>query len=252
MNRPLLAGLAVAALLVASPASAQLDRYDDADLKRKIEQKLAVSAALGDDRLTVSVFEGVATVSGVVDTLYESWQARNLVAGITGIVAYESRLQLEPRVIPDASLAAAVRRAVDDRVLPGPTTGSIEVSVAAEGVVTLGGKLRDGRRRLDARAAAAKVEGVREIVDRIETPKATDEEIEKRLASQLAGGTLAPIEGHVEVLVEDGVVTLSGTTPRLSEAMAAEERALGVNGVLGVVNEIVVERPTGRVKVIRP
>lgn len=246
-----MAGLAVAALLASLPAVAQLDRYDDDDLRRKVEQKLAGSPALGDDRLTVVVVAGVASVSGTVDTLHESWQARDLVASVVGILGYEGRLQLEPRAIPDASLATVVRRAVDDRVVPGPTTGRLEITVA-EGVVTLGGTLKDARRRFDARAAAAKQPGVRGVLDAIVTPEASDEEIETGLAALLAGGTLAPIAGRIEVAVEEGVVTLAGTAPRLSEALAAEERALGVNGVRSVVNAIVVERPTREIKVLRP
>lgn len=237
--------------LVLPSALAQPAGHTDAELKAKLAQRLAQDPALMDDRLEVSVSNGVARVSGTVDTLWEAWKVREDVSAIFGVLDYEPQVSLESEGIPDASLGAAVGDALDRRLLSNPEVGTISASVQA-GVVTLTGTVRDSRKRFEAREAVARQPGVRQIVDELLSPEAPDEEIQKAVVAILAGGTGLPVSGKVTTRVEDGVVTLTGTVPLLSARWQAEETAWGVNGVRAVVNELTVDPPSREIKVVRP
>lgn len=241
----------LAVLLLVPSAFAQWGAATDDDLQAKIEQRLSRDAALQDDRLTVSVSEGVVTVSGAVDTLWETWKARDDAAGIFGVVGFESELTIEDRGLPDSSLQSAVDDALRARLLANPEVGAIAASVQ-EGVVTLTGTVRDARKRFEARDAAAKQPGVRQVVDQLQSPPSTDDLIKRSVTAILAGGTGTPISGDIDIMVEDGIVTLSGTTALLSGLYSAEERVLGINGVTGVVLQLAVKPPSREMKTLRP
>lgn len=225
--------------------------YDDGTLQSKIATKLSQDAALQDDQLTVAVSNGVVTVSGTVDTLWETWKARDDAASVFGVVGFESQLTIEDRGVPDSSLQNAVEDALRRNLLASPQVGTIEASVQ-NGVVTFTGTVRDARKRYDARDAAGKQPGVKQVVDQLQSPASTDDLIQQSVASILAGGTGTPISGDIRTTVEDGVVTLSGTTLLLSGIYGAEERVMGVNGVTGVVLQLTVQPPSREVKTLRP
>ena len=243
---------ALLVLLFAVPgASPQSGGDPDADLKAKIAQRLSQDAALMDDQFEVSVSSGVASVSGTVDTLWEAWKVREGVSGIFGVVEYEPRISLEGEGVPDSALMTAVSDALSRRLLDAPEVGTITAS-AEGGVVTLSGAIRDARKRFEAREAVARVRGVQRIVDELQSPEAADDVIQRAVAAILAGGTGRPVGGVVTTLVEDGVVTLTGTVPLLSSRWEAAETAWGVNGVRGVENRLKVAPPSRDVKVVRP
>ncbi|MCU0223652.1 MAG: BON domain-containing protein [Acidobacteria bacterium] len=223
----------------------------DSEMRAKIAQRLAGDPVLQDDRLTVEVADGVATVSGTVDTLYESWKVRDDVVAVFGVVGYQPLLSLENAGIPDSVLTTAVGDALSRRLLDSPEVGSIVASVDA-GVVTLSGTLRDSRKRFDARDAVARVSGVKRVVDQLLSPEAPDDEIQKAVAAILAGGTGKPVGGQITTQVDGGIVTLTGTVPLLSSSYQAEELAWGVNGVRGVESRLTVDPPSHGVKVTRP
>ena len=240
------------ALLPAFPAAyAQTGGYPDSDLQARLAQRLTQDPALQDDRLDVSVSNGVVTVSGTVDTLYEAWKVRDNVSAIFGVVGFESQVSLEDQSVPDASLTTAVTDALGRRLLDNPEVGSITAS-AQGGVVTLAGTVRDARKRFDARDAVARERGVRRVVDELVSPEAADDEIQKAVAAILAGGTGKPVSGSVTTRVTEGVVSLTGTVPLLSALYQAEELAWGVNGVRGVENQLTVTPPSREVKTVRP
>jgi osmotically-inducible protein OsmY len=238
-------------LLVLPAAFPQGAGYGDSDVRSKIEQRLAGDPALQDDRLTVEVADGVVTVSGAVDTLYEAWKVRDDAAAIFGVVGYQPQVSLENAGVPDSALATAISDALSRRLLDTPEVGSITATAQA-GVVTLTGSVRDSRKRFEARDAVARVAGVQQVVDQLLSPDAPDDEIQKAVAAILAGGTGTPIGGRITTQVDGGVVTLNGTVPLLSTRYQAEEIAWGVNGVRGVESQLTVVPPSRDVKVLRP
>jgi osmotically-inducible protein OsmY len=128
---------------------------------------------------------------------------------------------------------------------PGVDAAQVGVSVAG-GVVTLQGTVPTFRQKWLAERLARHLPTVRAVANDLEVarPEATktDGAIAQAVANALEWDLVIP-PGRVKATVRHGWVTLSGTTTWQFQRAAAEHAALGVEGVKGVANAIVVRMP---------
>ena len=120
----------------------------------------------------------------------------------------------------------------------------IDVSVE-EGVVTLKGSVPFYARKVAALEAAHRVKGVLDVADEIEVStdgRFDDSEIAYALRQSLEWDVLVPDE-DIRSTVADGWVTLEGEVSNLREREDAEEAALKIRGVVGVINMLIVRPP---------
>ncbi len=225
------------ALLVTSAGAAP---PTDGELAASIAGRLGGAKGLSRELVRVSVTDAVATLSGVVSTLEKSWRAAEVAGRTPGIVEVVDRLTVREAGRPDAEILEQVRRELaSDR-----ETSGLDLTPSVEGgSVTLTGRIADARKRFAARAAAARAPGVVAVVDRIETPPASDERIREGIAAQLSGAVGSGADGTYDLEVNDGVVTLRGTAPTVSARQAAARIALSVNGARDLVDEVKVVPP---------
>jgi osmotically-inducible protein OsmY len=126
----------------------------------------------------------------------------------------------------------------------GVSATALEVD-AVDGVVTIHGKVSTLAERARAEAAVRRLDGVREVRNRLKVvPQRTGPAEEARDESIKEGveGTLAlyPLLKDVKVAsVTKGVVLLVGRTANLDDTLKAVEYALACPGVRGVTSEIV-------------
>ncbi len=225
--------LLVSAALAAGPAAASVP--SDAELAAAVAQRFAGAKGLSRELLRVSVQQGVASISGVVSDLSRSWRAREVAGGVAGIIEIVDRTTVRSAGRPDAEILSAV----ETELREDKATARLPVAAAVEaGRVTLTGTIADGRRRFDARQAAARVPGVVAVVDRLETPPADDERIRQWAAAQLDGSAGEGVDGRYELAVAAGVVTLRGTAPTVRARDLAARTVLGINGVKELVDEV--------------
>jgi osmotically-inducible protein OsmY len=129
-----------------------------------------------------------------------------------------------------------------------PTIKAAEIGVAVkDGVVTLSGYVDSYVKKWAAERAAARVFGVRAVVEEIEVRlpgslKRSDEDIAGAVANVLEWNVLVPYD-RVKVHVRDGVVTLSGEVDWVYQKFAAEEAVRYLMGVVWFGNQITV-KPT--------
>jgi osmotically-inducible protein OsmY len=122
----------------------------------------------------------------------------------------------------------------------------IGVSVR-DGLVTLDGHVETYWQKRAAETAVARVKGVKGIAERLEVRlplhmRRSDEEIAVAAVNRLEwDGALPP--DAVQVLVQDGIVTLSGTVAHHYQVLAAAWAVQPLWGVMGVANEISVRGP---------
>ena len=122
---------------------------------------------------------------------------------------------------------------------------NVRVSVDANGIATLSGKVELFEYKADADRMTHKVKGVTAVRNDIEVGGATvsDAEIAKKLAPQLAFSR----EGYgnvfdaIQLKIEDGVVTLGGHVHDYPSRDAALGIAATMPGVKDVVDEIAVD-----------
>lgn len=122
--------------------------------------------------------------------------------------------------------------------------GDLGVSVN-NGIVTLSGSIPSYAEKWAAEAAVRKVAGVTAIVNKIEVKLFSsfikdDQDIAKAAVNAFKWNVWVPDES-IQVMVEDGWVTLSGKVNYDYQKKAAENSVRHLAGVRGVTNEIAVE-----------
>jgi osmotically-inducible protein OsmY len=128
-----------------------------------------------------------------------------------------------------------------------PRVDHADVGVAVvDGVVTLSGFVKSYPEKLAAENAARRVAGVKAIAEEIKVrlpsePKSADHEIAKRIVDLFSWNVSIPEEG-IQVKVEHGWVTLTGTVDWFYQSEEARRAASRVTGVIGVNNLIAVKR----------
>jgi len=139
--------------------------------------------------------------------------------------------------IPDARIALAV----EDEILGGTVTGGGRIEVTSMGgIVTVKGTVDDLLTRKRAIDLAATIKGVRGVIDQLEVlPRRgrSDRRIELDVRQALLRDPAT--EAHeVDVSVDAGLATLTGTVQSWAEKQLCLEAAYGVPGVLDVVDDL--------------
>lgn len=145
---------------------------------------------------------------------------------------------------PDRDLA----HAVEAELLWEPRLSSAGLVVTAhDGAVTLQGTVESLAERHAALTAAWRIRGVRALSDTIKVEihrhqKRSDDEIAVLAAHRFAGNLQIP-QKSIRIAVKNGWITLSGQVPKGFQSQAAEHDLLGLPGIVGIRNEIVIKSP---------
>lgn len=116
--------------------------------------------------------------------------------------------------------------------------------IVSDGIVTLSGSVDNLPAKLGAETAALRVSGVRAVVNNIEVKLSTDnrrsdEDIARAASTALDWNILLP--KNLQVVVEDGWITLTGKVQWQIQRNAARDAVARLTGVKGVTNNIVVK-----------
>lgn len=128
-----------------------------------------------------------------------------------------------------------------------PTLSATEIQVCAkDGIVTLSGSVPHYAEKQAAERAVQRVEGVKAIAEELEVNlsgihKRSDTEIAASVVEGLKWHVWIP--SHVQAIVENGWVTLTGEVTWGFQRQSAEEAIRFQSGVLGVSNNITL-KPT--------
>ena len=124
-----------------------------------------------------------------------------------------------------------------------PSVDAADIGVAVEdGIVTLTGHVPTYAQKSTAEEVVRRVKGVKGIAEEIEvrplgTGQTADDEIAKRAVSTIGWISSIP-EGAVQVKVQKGWVTLTGSVDWQYQRAAAADAVRALGGVLGVSNKI--------------
>jgi osmotically-inducible protein OsmY len=127
-----------------------------------------------------------------------------------------------------------------------PAINSAEIGVAVkDGVVTLSGQVGTYAEKIEAEHAAVRVFGVKALAVEMEVELAghstrTDSEVARSVENVLEWTTCMP-KNAVKVMVENGIVTLSGDVHFQYQRQAAVGAICGLFGVKGVNDEILIK-----------
>jgi len=208
MTRVGLTGV-VGALLLAAPAMAS-----DADLQKRVENRLARAGLDERGNVQVSVKDGVVTLEGFTLTVDARRDAERAAGKESKQV--ESRLVVRPQeAVPDAEL----QKRAADAILREPRYGVFDsVGVAAkDGVVHLQGSVRQPWLKDSFDRRVAEVDGVRDIRNeiRIAPTSIYDDRLRVQLYGLIYGDDMFAryanwADPPIRIVVENGKVTLTG------------------------------------------
>jgi osmotically-inducible protein OsmY len=241
--------LALAGTLCFSSLSTSASTLNDMELRSNVETSIRGTAQTANLHLKISVENAVAIPEGVVRDLNQADDVCDLASKVKGILGVDrSKLRPEFPASGDEEIASRVSRMLFS--VPKFASSSMRVAVT-DGVVTLTGAIKNAAWRGEIRRLCGGIQGVVEVVDRLETPETPDAKIQRVLESIFGVRVVPRFPGYVAAVVKDGVVTLEGHVPRLYDKQAAEFDAWGINGVRKMDNRLVVRSATA-IRVINP
>jgi osmotically-inducible protein OsmY len=213
----------------------------DTELARRVRVELDWNPRIDATGLATSVQDGIVTLAGQVDTYAQKKAAVTAVHEISGVldVADEVQVRLQGRATTDQGIALGVRAALQwDVFVPDERIRS----TVSGGWVTLEGKVDRWQQREDAVRCVERLSGVVGVTNEIEVDPPAVDAVRIRTSIQDAITRRAQREGrNVDVLVRDGVVTLSGRVDSWVEKDSLGRLAAYSPGVKRVVNEVVVD-----------
>jgi hyperosmotically inducible periplasmic protein len=224
-------------------ASAAAGRYDQAI------QEQALKILTSKDKwkgITANTEDGIVTLEGSVKLYIDKVDAARKVSKINHADGVRNHIRVETNV-PDAELQAKLSDKLSyDRIGYGIMFNALNLKVE-DGVVTIGGDVRDYPGRDSAVAIVETTPGVKDVIDEINVlPTSTfDDDLRIRVARAIYGQStmrkyaMVP-EKPIRIIVDKGHVTLYGVVDSKMDKQIAETQAKSVSGAFSVDNKLVV------------
>ena len=209
----------------------------DPEIHQDVRAELVLHQDDGKRSVEISVYHGVVSLSGLVDSYAQKWAIDRAVRRIVGVRDLHDYLHVRPpeEAAPvDRQLERAANRALrwDARVPKG-----LRANVRG-GVVRLTGAVERFRQREAAEEAVRNLMGVRDVVNDIALlpappPPALTREVEAALERRLG-----PASRIISVTAAQGVVTLRGLVPTFALLGQIERAVWAIPGITRIDNEL--------------
>ncbi len=215
----------------------------DQDITQAISEHLIDDSAVDANRIDVSTYEGIVTLSGTVNNLLARDRAVRLVESMRGVRSVVNNIEV---TVPNRS-DSKIRQDINDALLYNKATESFEIDVSVNDMTaTLSGQVDSWQEKLLAEKVAKGVKGVKDIENNIDVEydtDRTDSDIKADIERMLRWDTLVD-HTLIDVNVSDGTVKLSGIVGSAAEKRKARYGAW-VAGVEDVnADELSVQRWT--------
>jgi osmotically-inducible protein OsmY len=219
----------------------------DKELKEAVVDQLFWDDRVDAASITVSVDDGRVTLEGQVDSYQVRDAAVDTAWSVTGVDWVNDQLQItetgtgEENVFLKVNVETALDLNEDIKV------GNLTVQTNGDGTVTLSGAVDSYWKKVRAEEIASGVKGVSVVVNNIqvsENESVSDRMIRADIVDSLERNSDVRRD-NVNVTVEQGRVTLSGTVDSWLAYTQAEEAARFTVGVEDVRNNLEIEPPRG-------
>jgi osmotically-inducible protein OsmY len=212
----------------------------DEDIQREVLLELKWDAKIAPNEIGVAVKNGVATLTGKVDTFTKKWAAERAALRVRGVkgVANEIEVRIPASNQPtDPEIAEAAARALAlDSLVP---EDAIKVTVS-RGWVTLRGEVEWQHERHEAERVVRHLRGVKGVSNLVTLRPRSEPspaELRKKIEDALVRTAETDAE-NITVTTDGSKVILSGTVRSWAERREAERVAWLAPGVTEVENRI--------------
>jgi osmotically-inducible protein OsmY len=212
----------------------------DEDIQREVHLELKWDARIAPNEIGVAVKNGVATLTGEVDTFSKKWAAERAALRVRRVkgVANEIEVRLpSPDQPTDTEITEAATRALAlNSVVP---EDAIKVTVS-RGWVTLRGEVPWQYQRYEAERVVRNLRGVRSVSNLVTVRPRTGpspDELRRKIEDALVRTAETDAES-ITVTTDGNKIILSGTVRSWAERREAERVAWLAPGVAEVENRI--------------
>ena len=207
----------------------------DQEVEQDIQAELIHKLGKASDGIGVKVRTGLVTLTGHAASYSQkiaAQEAAHRVPGVKDVANDIEVLDFGVNVRSDTEIARAVRGALEwDVLLPEDRI----VSTVSGGFVTLEGSVQSFNQRNDAEYAVSRLPGVRGVYNKLAVlPEGVDpRDLQAKIEEALERRAVREAE-RIQVSVDRGTVTLSGTVQSLDEKHAIIGLASHATGVKSV------------------
>jgi len=206
-------GLMLFGLVAASPQN----ELNDREIADAIETECRFDHAINVNHLDVEVLNGIATLKGTVNNLQARNRATKIAELVKGVRSVSNQITVDPPVVlSDEGIEENIRHAL----MSDPATDSYEVWVESNNkLVTLTGTVDSYQEKELCEVVASSVKGVVDLKNEIDVRyemERPDAEIRAEIKQALKWDVLVD-DGLINVMVNDGQVTLSGIVGSAAE-----------------------------------
>jgi len=137
---------------------------DDPSIASAAVAAIKANLPICADRIKVVVSDGLLTLEGHLEWNYERERAEEAVRPLRGVRMVNNQLRIEPRVEP-----LEIKRRIEEAFRRSAELDAEAITVTAEGRdVTLRGKVRSWKERLQAQQTAWSAPGVASVQDNLD------------------------------------------------------------------------------------
>jgi osmotically-inducible protein OsmY len=208
----------------------------------KIRDQLLMDSRIDAKKIVVEVSNGTVHLSGTVDSLAALSAAEIAARTIESVKQVDNRIKIrypgDTPVITDEKISENVLNAI--RMDRNIRSELVKVSVEG-GVVTLYGSVDSYWSKVRSEEIISSISGVVQIINNltvVPTVSMDDNTIAQQIREALQRMAEINLES-ITIVVEKGVVTLTGKVPHWNAYYSAEFAARNTDGVLDVRNELI-------------
>jgi osmotically-inducible protein OsmY len=216
---------------------------DDQSLQHAVVEELTWARHVDAAGITVTVHDGIVSLSGHVRTLSEKRHANRCVWHLQGVIGVRDEIAVQPPEAhrhSDAELTNRAARTLEwDALIPA---GAINATAMA-GVITLTGTVDEPHFRTEAEERVQQLAGVVRVDNQIVVRAPAD--VAVGLAEKVRRALVRHSEldsSSITVEVRGEQVTLTGSVPSFVQRRIAVNAAWAAPGVIDVVDRLQVHR----------
>ena len=219
-----------------------LTEQTDERIKKDIVDQLFWDDRLNAADVNVDVANGQVILFGKVATNQARTAAEEDARAIHGVHSLENQIAVRVAAPPElADIGNRVERVLEWN--PDVDHAKIDVTVQEDGVVTLRGAVNALWKKAAAEELVLTIQGVQGVSNEL-TVVPTENVVDDVVANEILGALRRNMyidEHRIDVTVEKGRATLSGTVPSWVAYRGADHAAQNTPGVIDISNQLVVK-----------